>query len=83
MVAVRPTDEMEGLCMFYVTANYSDEPAMKASERLSFMSLPGAEARVRAIMAGKRELAGKFSVALTSERPDAVIPVVTLWEGGR
>ncbi len=69
--------------MFFVTAYYKDEPALKASERVSFVTLPGAEARVRQIMGDKRELAGKYSVSLTSERPDAVVPVVMLWEGGR
>jgi hypothetical protein len=69
--------------MFFVSANYSDGPALKSSERLQFVSLPGAEARVREIMASKRELSGKYAVALTSERPGAVIPVVVLWEGGR
>ena len=69
--------------MFFVTAYYKDEPAMKSSERLSFVSLPGAAARVHQIMSSKRELAGKFSVSITHELPDAVIPVVTMWEGGR
>ena len=69
--------------MFFVTAYYKDVPGFKASERIKFASLPGAEARVKQIMGDKRELAGKFSVALTSERADAVVPVVVLWEGGR
>ena len=69
--------------MFFVTAYYQDEPAMKASERISYATLPGAEARVVEIMADKRKLAGKYSVRLTSERPGAVMPTVVLWEGGR
>ncbi len=69
--------------MFYVTAYYKDVPGFKSSERVKYATLPGAEARVMQIMGDKRELAGKYSVALTSERVDAVVPVVTLWEGGR
>ena len=69
--------------MFFVTAYYKDEPALKASERLSYVTLPAAEARVVEIMGDKRELAGKFSVALTHEREGSVVPVITLWEGGR
>ena len=69
--------------MFYVTANYKDVPGFKSSERVKYATLPGAEARVRQIMGEKRELSGKYAVALTSERVDAVMPVVVLWEGGR
>jgi hypothetical protein len=84
LMAVGSKHHVEGgLSMFFVSANYSDEPALKASERLQFVSLPAAEARVREIMSGKRELSGEYAVALTSERPGAVVPVVVLWEGGR
>ncbi len=69
--------------MFYVTANYTDVPGAKSSERIKYATLPGAEAKVRQIMGDKRELAGKYALSLTSERIDAVVPVVTLWEGGR
>ncbi len=69
--------------MYFVTAYYKDQPAMKASERRRYATLPGAEARVVEIMADRRELAGQFSVSLTSEREGAAVPVVVLWEGGR